>query len=194
MSQTVQQSGPYGDLPARANLGCGPDYREGWHNVDVRAGVGADEVVDLDAHPWPWPDDAFRHVLMDNVIEHLDDRVAALHELARIVEPGGTATLRFPHWNSPGAWTCPDHSGTITHRSLSNYAAPDCLSVVDVSAQRVRFGRMLPERAALWLADHIGHLVSEVEIVAEVDGQPPADDGPGPEAQSRADTPEDTND
>jgi SAM-dependent methyltransferase len=155
-------------LPARANLGCGPDYREGWHNVDVRPGVGADEVVDLDDYPWPWPDDVFERVLMDNVIEHLDDRVAALHELARVVEPGGSVVVRVPHWNSPGAWTCPDHTGTITHRTFDNYSVSEHYVVREVNATRVRFGRMLPEPAALWLADHIGHLVSEVEIVAEV--------------------------
>lgn len=151
-----------------ANLGCGDDYREGWHNVDVRDSVECDEVVDLDGTPWPWPDDTFRHVLMDNVIEHLDNRLDALHELHRVVEPMGTIVLRFPHWNSPGHWSTPSHQGTLTHRTFQNYEVEELFDVMRTDCTRVRMGRALPKPAALWLADHIGHIVSEVEVTLQV--------------------------
>jgi SAM-dependent methyltransferase len=153
----------------KLNLGCGDDYRDGWHNVDVRAGVDPDEQVDLNDTPWPWPDGSFEFVLMDNVIEHLDDRLAALQELHRITQAWGTVVLRFPHWNSPGHYTCPSHTNTLTHRTFDNREVADLFSVRDVSARRVRAGRLLPEPAALWLADHIGHLVSGVKVTLEVE-------------------------
>jgi len=152
----------------KLNLGCGPDYRNGWHNVDIRGAVGPDEVVDLDDVPWPWADGRFELVLMDNVIEHLDDRLATLKELHRITASWGTVVLRFPHWNSPGHYTCPSHTNTLTHRTFENYEVADLFTVREVSARRVRFGRLLPESAALWLGDHIGHLVSEVEVTLDV--------------------------
>jgi SAM-dependent methyltransferase len=156
------------DLPGKVNLGSGEDYRPGWHNVDVHSSVQADEYADLDDIPWPWPDDTFEHALMDNVIEHLEDRNAALHELARIVEPGGSVVLRFPHWNSPGAHTNPTHTGTLTHRTLEYKRVSDRFEMRDIDCTRVRLGRGLPKTAALWLADHVGHIVSEVEVTAEV--------------------------
>lgn len=156
------------DLPNKVNLGCGTDARDGWHNVDIFGTAPVDEQVDLNDLPWPWPEDSFDFALMDNVIEHLDDQVGVLHELHRIVRPGGRVTLRFPHWNSPGHFTCPDHTTSLTHRSFDNYAVDGLFNVYDVGCQRVRFGRLLPERTALWLADHIGHIVSEVEVVLTV--------------------------
>lgn len=159
---------PREDLPNKINLGSGEDYRVGWHNVDRAPDTQPDEIVDLDEYPWPWADDSFRHALLDNVIEHLSDRNAALHELARIVEPGGTATVRFPHWNSAGAHTNPTHTGTLTHRSFENYLVADLFEVREVDCTRVRFGRLLPKGAALWLADSIGQIVGEVEVTLEV--------------------------
>lgn len=158
----------YHNLPARANLGCGGDYREGWYNVDYREDIRTDERYDFDELPWPWPDDAFDHVLMDNVIEHLDDRYAALKELARVVSPGGRIVLRFPHWNSAGHYSTPSHTKTLTHRTFGNYEVAGLFDVVAVDCQRVRMGRALPKQWALWLADHIGHIVSEVEVELEV--------------------------
>ena len=156
------------ELPARANLGCGQDYREGWHNVDVRPHAHADENADLDEFPWPWPDNCFESVLMDNVIEHLQDRYQALHELHRVVEPGGMAVLRYPHWHSAGAFKTPSHTTTLTRKTWTDSEVDHLFEVRELNAQRVRFGRLLPERAALWLGDHIGHIVSEVEVKLEV--------------------------
>ncbi len=156
------------DLAAAVNLGCGDDYRDGWLNVDVRESSTADRVANLDDYPWPFPDDAFEHCLMDNVIEHLDDRLAALEEIARIVEPGGTVVLRFPHWNSAGHYTNPTHTNTLTHRTFDNYRVDDLFNVVEKSCTRVRAGRLFPEPVALWLADMIGQIVSEVEVTLEV--------------------------
>lgn len=155
-------------LPARINLGCGQDYRDGWHNVDINEAHDPDQVVDLDERPWPWESNQFAHALMDNVIEHLDDSAAALHELARIVQPGGTVVVRVPHWNSPGARTNPTHTNTLTHRSFDSPPVSHLFEVENIDCTRVRFGRALPKPAALWLADHIGHIVSEVEVRARV--------------------------
>ncbi len=51
----VRQMAP---AASKINLGCGDDYREDWHNVDIQ-GDAADQRLDLEATPWPWPDDSF---------------------------------------------------------------------------------------------------------------------------------------
>jgi len=154
--------------PKKADLGCGTDVGDGWLNVDLYDGEDVDETVDLDDVPWPYPSDSFELVLMDNVIEHPADREAALHELHRIVEPGGTVVLRFPHWNSPGHYTNPQHTKTITHRTPESEPVAHLFETRSVNVRKVRFGRLFPDSLALFLSAHVGHVISEVELVLEV--------------------------
>jgi len=92
------------------HLGCGTDYRDGCHNVDVNPAVGADEHHDLEDRPWPWPDNAFSVVIARHVLEHL--ATVPWDELVRVLRPGGTLKLSYPightrfedpthkqHWN-----------------------------------------------------------------------------------------------
>lgn len=78
------------------NLGCGEDHRDGAWNVDVEPEVQPDEVVDLDAVPWPWADDSFHVVVAQHVLEHLDDPMNALQEIQRVTVPDGTVIVVYP--------------------------------------------------------------------------------------------------
>lgn len=78
----------------RLNLGCGEDYRDGWHNVDVSAAVEPDEVTDLQTVPWPWDDDAFKVIEARHVLEHLDS--VPWGELVRVLKSGGLLRLTYP--------------------------------------------------------------------------------------------------
>jgi len=112
------------DLPVRATLGCGVDYRAGWHSVDVRAATNPDEVVDLDETPWLWPEDAFRVVEMNNVPEHLAAQLAALRELHRVVETGGRSRVAYPHSNSRGMWIDPTHEHAVHPKTFEHELVP----------------------------------------------------------------------
>jgi len=152
----------------KLNLGCGRDYRDGWVNADIRPEVDPDVVVDLDQLPLPFDDEIFDEVLLDNVLEHVDDQFGVLQELHRVSEPGAKLTFRGPHWNSHGAWVDPTHTRPFSRKTFEHYLVEDFFSVENVSAQRIRFGRLFPERAALVLADHVGHVVSEIEVTVRV--------------------------
>lgn len=167
MSRSITPSKTPSASPTRLNLGCGPDYRDGWHNVDLRREVGPDEVVDLSEHPWPWPDDYADEIAMINVIEHLDDQLGALEEVARVLAPGGTATIAFPHPSGRSQWIDPTHANTLHPETFEHELAPDW-EIVDVSCSKVRFGRVLPESWALWWADHLGFIIDEVEVRVKV--------------------------
>ena len=59
-------------------LGCGKKERPGNPEdtiitVDVNENVDADVVHNLDIYPWPFQDDEFDVVHLDNVLEHLED-------------------------------------------------------------------------------------------------------------------------
>jgi len=163
---------------SKANLGCGDDYRRGsdWLNVDLRtSGPGMDgndvEVDfehDLNHLPWPFPDDNFERVVMDNVLEHLDDHLAVLRELHRVTEPGGTLVISGPHWNSASSWIDPTHTRPFDYRTFRHYLVEDMFSIEDVSVEKARWARPFPDDAALWFADTFGHGVVGFTVTVEV--------------------------
>jgi len=90
-STTAARTQPDADI---LNLGCGEDYRDGAWNVDISRDVTADEYVDLNQAPWPWPDDAFKTVIAKHVLEHLDP--VPWGELERVLADRGTLILEYP--------------------------------------------------------------------------------------------------
>jgi SAM-dependent methyltransferase len=61
----------------------------------VRAEDGAG-VVQGDALRLPFADAAFDHVIAAEVLEHIPDDTSAMHELARVLRPGGTMAVTVP--------------------------------------------------------------------------------------------------
>jgi len=59
----------------------------------VESRVGA---VQGDALALPFPDDAFDRVIASEILEHIPDDEQAMHELARVLRPGGTMAITVP--------------------------------------------------------------------------------------------------
>ena len=58
----------------------------------------------------PFPDDFFDGVILSEILEHLDDDVAGLREVRRVLKPGGVVAItvpnaRYPLWWDPINWT-----------------------------------------------------------------------------------------
>jgi hypothetical protein len=106
----------------RLNLGCGSSKMPGWVNVDKIAASGPDQVVDLEALPWPWPDDSVDEVLLAHVLEHLGARTDAylgiIKELYRVCRNGATVTIIVPHPRHDFFLDDPTHVRTITPDGL----------------------------------------------------------------------------
>lgn len=83
----------------KLNLGCGEDKKEGYVNVDHQASVSPDVRHDLNAFPYPFPDDFFHLIEASHVLEHLESPFSVMRELERILAPGGKLIIKVPHFS-----------------------------------------------------------------------------------------------
>lgn len=91
----------------KLNVGCGEFRKDGYVNLDIRADVGAEIVHDLQAFPYPIPDNEFDLVEADHVLEHLSDPFRVMKELHRITKRGGVVVIRAPHFSR--GFSHPEH-------------------------------------------------------------------------------------
>ena len=87
----------------RLHIGCGPNIRPGWVNID-RVARAPGVVTDVDPTALPYPDGSVSEVLAEHVFEHFcfaeEERV--WREMARVLRPGGTLTIEVPDFE----WMC----------------------------------------------------------------------------------------
>jgi len=110
----------------RLNLGCGGVKAPGWINVDKAAASKPDQVVDLEALPWPWPDNSAEEVALSHVLEHLGARtetyLGIMQELYRVCRPGAKITITVPHPRHDFFLNDPTHVRAITPDGLSMFS------------------------------------------------------------------------
>jgi SAM-dependent methyltransferase len=102
----------------KLNLGCGFDKREGWLNVDSFEACAPDVLMDIEQTPWPLETDAFEHVLLKHVLEHVGAEfavfAAVMRELWRVTAPGGMVEIHVPHVRHDTFWSDPTHVRAFT--------------------------------------------------------------------------------
>jgi SAM-dependent methyltransferase len=113
------------DGPKKLNMGCGYKYLEGWINLDLSdkdiydRKVKVDVTHDLDKFPYPFPDDSFDFVLVDNVLEHLEKPARIMEELERICKNNAIIKVVVPHFSGYKAYTDYTHKHYFTLDSMS---------------------------------------------------------------------------
>jgi ubiquinone/menaquinone biosynthesis C-methylase UbiE len=86
------------DQPVRLHLGCGPERRAGWVNVDANAEVEPDVVSVAEDLPM-FDDDSVDAIEACHLFEHFtfDQARAALREWHRVLKPDGMLHLELPN-------------------------------------------------------------------------------------------------
>ena len=107
------------------NIGCGRKHVEGAVNLDVTPDSNPDVLCDLNRRPWPLPDNHFREVLAQDVVEHLEDVLKTFEEIHRVCRDGALVRVAVPHFSSGNAYTDP------THRHFFGYFTLDCFTEKD---------------------------------------------------------------
>lgn len=158
-------------VPKKLNLGCGPEYKEGWYNVDINEEFNPDKIEDLENEEWDLPSSHFEYVLVDNVFEHIDPRMRPnfLKECHRIMELDAEMVMKYPTPGYGVGWDVSHY--TIPHWNWAehpNYSDAWELDRVDITKHS--FGRLLPDKVAKVLMWHGIRAVQGVEIHARKAG------------------------
>ena len=92
------------------NIGCGKTRLPDSIGMDFVPLKGYVDVVhDLNSIPYPFKTNSFSEIHMYHVLEHVDNALAVIEELHRILKPNGVLHIRTPHFSSKGAFTDPTH-------------------------------------------------------------------------------------
>jgi predicted SAM-dependent methyltransferase len=102
----------------KLDLACGQTKQDGFLGVDRVPLDGVDQVVNLEAFPWPWKDASVEVVHCSHYVEHTPDLIAFMNELGRILIPGGTAQIIAPYYTSMRAWQDPTHVRAISEATF----------------------------------------------------------------------------
>jgi predicted SAM-dependent methyltransferase len=89
-------------LPVKLHLGCGPNRKEGWINIDL-FDKRADLQLDLREN-WPFPDNCASYIYSEHVFEHFEFHNEVPHflgEAFRVLMPGGCFDVVVPDSGPP---------------------------------------------------------------------------------------------
>ena len=118
------------------DLGCGKSKRVGSIGVDFNARVNPDIVHDLNKFPYPFENDFFDEIYLDNCLEHLNEVIAVIEELFRILKPGGKVKIIVPYFRSLWAF------GDITHKNFFTVRSLDIFNVNSDIAKKYDYSKV----------------------------------------------------
>lgn len=91
------------------DIGCGQRKLPGALGMDILSDSSADIVHDAGVFPWPFQENSFDLVFMNNILEHVVDVSKTMGEAHRIAKPGGRIVIQVPYFRSVDAFADPTH-------------------------------------------------------------------------------------
>lgn len=84
----------------KAQIGCGPNYLEGFINIDGNFQRRTDYILDVRAG-LPFPNESIDFLYSCHMLEHLHvtEAIQLLRECKRVLSPGGYLRLTLPDFN-----------------------------------------------------------------------------------------------
>lgn len=104
-------------LPETLDVGCGPECLEGAVGIDQFEYPGVRFVHNLCEAPWPLPDNHFKAIRCQHVIEHIANLQVFVREMVRVCRDGAEIRFITPHYSSYASWGDPTH---VWHFALAS--------------------------------------------------------------------------
>lgn len=102
------------------DIGCGRNKTEGAIGLDHADLPGVDIVCNLN-EPLPVENESFDIVVATQVLEHVENVIALVYEVHRVLKPGGLFIVHCPYFRSSWAWIDPTHIRAFTVNSLDYF-------------------------------------------------------------------------
>ena len=99
------------------DIGCGTHKTPGANGLDTREFPGVDIVCDLEG-PLSVPDSSYDVVFANQVLEHVTNLIGLVHEVHRILRPGGSFLVHVPYFRSGWAHCDLTHVRSFTIESM----------------------------------------------------------------------------
>jgi predicted SAM-dependent methyltransferase len=138
--------------PIKLHLGCGPNHKDGWVNIDLFQ-PDADLQLDL-RDPWPFPDGSASQIYSEHVFEHFEYATEVPHFLSeslRILQPGGIFDVGVPDTEWPlSAYRHPGDEYWVFSKEVH---PSDCITQLDHINYHFRQGE---EHKYAWDTENLG--------------------------------------
>lgn len=95
------------------DIGCGRNKQKAFVGLDMRALPGVDIVHDVDAIPWPLPDECVTLAMASHLVEHINPAKGGflrfMDEVWRVCKYDAQFIISTPYCLSPGYFQDPTH-------------------------------------------------------------------------------------
>jgi SAM-dependent methyltransferase len=132
----ITKENMFADGKTGLHIGPGTKALPGATTIDILPLAGVEVVHDLDVFPWPFEESSFDVIFAHSVFEHLDNQIAVMKEMSRILKGGGRIVIAVPHFRCTDAFTDATHKHFFTTQSLDYYIEGKALAQYQYSKER----------------------------------------------------------
>ncbi|MDT8453122.1 MAG: methyltransferase domain-containing protein [Gammaproteobacteria bacterium] len=143
------------------NLGCGNNKMPEEIGVDIIDGPCVDIVADLNVYPMPFETNSADIIRSSHCFEYLDNTVALMEDVHRILKPGGILEFTVPHVSNIGFFRDPTHKRPFTFCTM-DYFVREIKTVKYTQIEFEYIDRQL--RFGGGLRGRIGKLLARVSV------------------------------
>ncbi len=146
------------------DLGCGKKKRKGAIGLDNSDRHGADVIHDLNKFPYPFLNDEFEEIYLDNVLEHLESPLKVIEEVYRICKLDGLVKVIVPYFRSHWAYVDPTHRHFFTVNSMEYFDPRSLISKrydytdAHFYVEKIVFNESIPMRWTKRLITYLANL------------------------------------
>jgi len=160
----------------KLNFGCGKVIKDGWINVDFQKAKGIDKSFDFIKYPYPFKDNVFDEVLMDNILEHLPNPQKVMKEIWRICKKDAIIRIIVPYYNSYWACADPTHINFFNEISMKqtlgeveySYNKKNLFETIELKSVPQRFLKWIPNKILNILKRFLGNVMIELRVKVRV--------------------------